>query len=245
MIGSPIWAKNRSISQREKVEGTFRGNEWKVWGGVYATFRVKFSLGQNSNLVFASALGVYEALQTAFESYQGGQQFSYRGLFDDTIFGRHSSFSEEDLTSDLLGFYQAVMIKRGRSPEEALDEVKRLCKVVGLEYGKGSTKFFEAQKDIFQRYTRGHSVYDMRGPGGFLDMHQWGKPRLADIDTGFCPTYCSDSVRQFPPEFQEFIPIAGGTWEWKSGHAEWHVSFGKRHYDPYHEFTVSELNQYR
>lgn len=166
----------------------------------------------------------------------------------------HSSFSEEDITSDLLGFYGAVWETRGPrvngrqlpplSREAVVERIKELCKVVGLHDDPAT--YYQKQRDIYWRYVIGRpvsglpTVFDklLSIPSiGFQDVFEWGRPRLADIDSGWCTKYCSEPDRGFPQEFQEFIPNHGGFWRWVSGYAELHIP---RYM--YHEYTMEELN---
>ncbi|MGI0015654.1 MAG: hypothetical protein ACREBU_19735, partial [Nitrososphaera sp.] len=151
----------------------------------------------------------------------------------------HSSFSEEDLTSDLIGFYRAAWEARsGLSREDGYNRARELCKAVGM-YDDEQTRL-QKQRDIFFRYvSRNSHFYGTRGLGGFKDVHDWGRPRLIDIDSGYCPEYCPDANRRFPSEFQEFIPIRGGTWAWVSGRAELH-GLGRNWY---HEYSIHDLNR--
>jgi hypothetical protein len=176
------------------------------------------------------ALGVYEGFHNFFEGFQAGNGNSLRGVVDAVT---SSSFSEEDLTSDLIGFYRALWqekpgtspFSRGYDAEGSKQAVRKLCKVVGLTDDKETR--IKKQVEIFLRY-------DLPPVNGFQDVHEWGKPRLVDLSseplmpqnipsmfyetTGLCGSrFCTEPNRQFPPELSQVAPIsAGALWRWNS-----------------------------
>jgi len=216
-------------------------------GTVTSIYSVDYNLGQNSYQALAAALGVFEEFETRFERYQGGENLIPRGAGDRVS---HSSFSEEDLTSDLLGFYGAVWETRGfhgtkfsgDDHSDSKKQIRELCKVVGLNDDPAT--YYRKQFDIYLRYVVGRPIYGLPKmysipPIGFQDVFEWGRPRLADIDSGWCPGYCSEPDRGFPQDFQEFIPNHGGFWRWISGNVKLHSLLG---FDQYYEYTMDELN---
>jgi RHS repeat-associated protein len=85
--------------------------------GVNYTYFVKYNLSTSD--LESVGLGIFKEVSERFETSQGGLQ--------DRIM--HSSFSEEDLVSNLIGFYKAV---RGYSN----DDVKKWCKVSTIEFSE-------------------------------------------------------------------------------------------------------------
>lgn len=132
---------------------------------------------------------------------------------------RHSSFSEEDLLSDLIGFHRALMSNRSGTSvlsDEALEfhneytkkYFMRVCGVVGMD--KPQSEFIETQNEIYQEYM---------DSGGFVDIEQWGRPCLGRMSGQFCPNnaripYDLIWLQPEPPR----IPDRGGKWFWSNAY---------------------------
>lgn len=86
--------------------------------GVNITYAVRYNLTETQKE--SIALGIFQKVAFKFENYQGSWPFSWF---------ISSGFSEEDLPSDLIGFYRAV---KGYSESD----IKTYCKTISKEASK-------------------------------------------------------------------------------------------------------------
>ncbi len=133
---------------------------------------VRFQLGISEKE--STALGIFKDVSEEFERSQRG----VLGVQDRIM---HSSFSEEDLVSNLIGFYRAV---KGYSR----NDVERLCKVV-YDVGR-NLRIWDKTGGTQQKNRTWKPVF-----------HELGKD--LDMETG-----CCYGKGQFPKEFDS---INGGS----------------------------------
>ncbi|MBN1887178.1 MAG: FG-GAP repeat protein [Thermoflexales bacterium] len=153
-------------------------------GGEYRLEYVINEGRDNGPLQWSTALGVYKDLAERFEEWQAHWWFA------------ETSFSEEDLPSNLIGFYMAFYETFGifHNPDPSIGEVekafvRRVCEVVDrpMDSGENSRKVFDAYKDSWQQVT------------------DWNSPRLNfDDGCGLCL-----GNRSWPAIFKT-IPAAPG-----------------------------------
>ena len=144
-----------------------------------------------------------EQIEVAFGIFQAVENASEEG-WAQRLSG--SSYSEEDLTSNLLSFYLAV------GGEYTMQNIERWCGYLTMQQ---SIEVY----DWYQEYV------------GFEKVKEWGKPRLAtceEAECGFwlwkepcpqeeCPLneYCPED-RQFPSDkFNIVAEHAGDKWEFE------------------------------
>ena len=118
-----------------------------------------------------------------------------------------SYYSEEDLPSDLIGFYVGYQrnLTNGQLPsQEFYDQVRVLCKGVGRDaVGK------EKSKQVFnQTYANGVNL-----------VTQWRNWRGRNIPLIGCDSKLCQETRTWPQEFssllyQSIAPSINGTWWW-------------------------------
>ena len=163
-------------------------------------------MGRDSTDVWAVSLGVYMSAQNAFERYQSGNHLPLRIPFE--LIG-NSSFSEEDLMSDLIGFYIALDMERGGEPDpqKLKDEIRRICGVVGLDdYARGDLGTYNTKQALIYYET----YYEI----GKVD--KWFSPKLYKPS---CVDDCENEPRKIPEKFLEISPIdphSEGLWNWYS-----------------------------
>jgi len=106
------------------------------------------------------ALGIMIAWENFFEAAQG---YGFYAL-------TQSSFSEEDLVSDLIGFHRGYNEKHGLP--SSLEHFMKKCGVVGYEYYDSSSpeydqdKFLKIQQAVYTEYITEN--------GSFGKFYQWG-----------------------------------------------------------------------
>ena len=143
------------------------------------------------------AVSIFMDANEQFEAQQGG--LSWLPIFGGRL--RSSFFSEEDLTSDIIGFYIASQRFSGSgSSEQIKQQIRGMCEAVGPE--KSSRVFRE-------NYA-----------GGAMAVTKWAHwfPRFLPL-TG-CDT-CNEP-RTWPSEFATLtssraFPQANGLWWWYRG----------------------------
>jgi len=187
-------------------------------GGVEGNIVVKRDLGRDSTAVFEVSLGVYMELENLFEEYQGS---GLRGFADSLIFiGPRSSFSEEDLMSDLIGFYIAAGKVRGGDEADLKRMIREKCDVVGSK-DDPATRLGKQLEAWYSSYSDSQGFSEQ--------VKEWYSPKL------HCVTDCEGKPYGLPAELLEFSPIPhsyGGLWRWHSakgrflGH-EWHYDLAE------------------
>jgi hypothetical protein len=122
----------------------------------------------NRTDVYRVALGIFISRENLFEAHQGGEFFPLRAwMHEFNIF--RSSFAEEDLMSNLIGFYGGLRLVENKWPSTwSQAYYEKLCGVVGLDLKQAGrmSEFIEKQKEIYRQY------------GNFQQVRTWGKPRL-------------------------------------------------------------------
>jgi hypothetical protein len=191
---------------------------------VSADFLVR-GAGVMGKEAYEVALGIYIAWENFWEEAQG---YGFYAL-------SQSSFSEEDLVSDLIGFYIGYGEVTGTDPN-SLDDFKKLCGVIGYRlYHTDRDKYVKLQRAIWTTYEfengpfRKHYEWGCRPPGkltgqitlsyedsAMLDEHHLGMGcttvRLGDL---LC-----EQQDQLPTELLRITPQPPGkNWLWRSG--EW------------------------
>jgi RHS repeat-associated protein len=151
------------------------------------------------------ALGVFKAIQLQVEEVQGNVRIGPVPLPASGTY-----FSEEDLPSDLIGFYKAVWERAG-VPASWSEIISRACKVLNKA----------DSLEVFEAYQNELSQGDM-GEGGFVRWRNW-QGRLADSCTiqGKCGSIAG---RRWPALFstiQEYNAEQGGKWHIESGKTCW------------------------
>ena len=196
----------------------------------------------NPNLTFEDrlsvALGIYQESEERFESFWSsrysrlanvlppiGERPSSWGPIQDRFSDTY--FTEEDLPSDLIGFYRAIDDDL-KSPAPGLweDNKDKLADICG----------FPKEKDRALRWSRRVYSHQMDLGMGWERITEWGKARLV---TDWDPDVCEDtswamivrgSVRytcgvwgytcQWPSRFNRISPErskVGGKWWWAEG----------------------------
>lgn len=162
----------------------------------YAVVRTSQSLPDKDRI----ALGIFMDLSEQFETWQGS---SIPSLFSRRL--RHSSFSEEDLASNLIGFYLALHLTQ---PDGSDDE------------------YNEAEMKEWARLTCGvlgdhESLNIFNEPyAPFMQVRTWENPRLKSscLIDGFC-----GADRSWPSQYSSItpeIPMVNGKWWWWRGEAQ-------------------------
>jgi hypothetical protein len=122
------------------------------------------------------------------------------------IGGRNSasSFSEEDLMSDLIGFYMGLH-QEGDSLGMNRQTIERICDVV--TQGASSSRKKAIQEQILDEYNY-----------PFQKITAWGQPRLDgwDRELDDCPSKTCSQPRRMPAEFSRILPKPPGRpyWYW-------------------------------
>jgi hypothetical protein len=172
-----------------------------IFAGVTGNVLVSMNL-LNPQEEWEVSLGIYISIQNAFETWQGGTpgvvgttRGAWGGLFD------QSSFSEEDLLSNLIGFHRALLTHRtegAMNDEDTKWHFMKLCGVVGVENLDISdindlpSEFKQTHRDIYETYMNS---------GGFDPVRQWGRPclgRLSGLNCPDAPKVPSELVRLHP-----------------------------------------------
>lgn len=114
----PHWTGNRVIQVNSKVGGL---------GGIFLELN-DFAVIPENNLntlsqLSAIAAGIFVEHNMNFETWQD--------MLDPPI--ARTGFSEEDLPSDLIGFYFALQLESGMDYGAALEELDRICKLMKKE----------------------------------------------------------------------------------------------------------------
>ena len=157
---------------------------------VQFSYKVWYGLSQPE--IYEVALAIFMKVSEAFEREQGtySLQTPLGPWRPETLFG--SSFSEEDLVSDLLGFYRAA---HGYS----VADIKRLCRVFNPEGSKWAwDKLTATGWKPGKNYTWQPILYDIPEtpiPGNVPPSSGSG-------------TCCQNS--SFPSEFQQIQPATEG-----------------------------------
>jgi hypothetical protein len=151
------------------------------------------------------------AWENFFEAAQG------YGLYAVT----QSSFSEEDLVSDLIGFHRGY--NKVHNQPDSLKYFMEKCEVVGYEYYDSSNpkhdmeRFVAIQQAIYDEYVVEN--------GAFSNFYQWGV-RPPNRWSGSIPTdenncsdlKCDEQQEHLPSELLRVTPQPPGeNWFWVSG----------------------------
>jgi len=181
----------------------------------------------DNNIMFFNDLAVVDSSNPLLESPAGRLSLAISFFMDlneqtETIQGNYgvswSSYSEEDLASDMLGFYMGYLrYTNGLSPTQARQRIEQMCEVFDVPT---SVKVFD-------------HVY--KGTQGF--MHGWKVwyPRLIDLSpiASACPNCVSQvHTRRFPQVLTSFtfLRIPRGykaQWWW----FEWDALYSQDRYD--------------
>ena len=226
--GSLVYRAVETIQNKESKYSTFfLGPEFGAGGeiidGLYGRLGIDGMILINSNLTrqeqLAVALGIFISVQNLVEAGQAGQAGTssfYPGGGPASIVAAQnpaSSFSEEDLMSNLIGFYMGLH-QEGDSLGMSRQEIEQKCDV--LDRGGSSTRRAEINEQILEEYD------------SFKQVKDWGRPRL-DGWNGFieergCPTLACKQPRRIPAEFLRITPTAPtqipvgeqitGQWTW-------------------------------
>jgi hypothetical protein len=155
------------------------------------------------------ALGIFMALSDKFENFQ------------DVPFFNESAFAEEDLASDLIGFYVAVQLTRpdGSDVQITAEQEKALvhrpCGIpvyLDLDTDPSSSSFQVTQQSVIQ-----WSLDVFNEPyGQFEKVHTWERPRL--MSSCLIDTRCG-LARSWPAEYRAIRPegpaVNGKWWEYR------------------------------
>jgi RHS repeat-associated protein len=182
-----------------------------VGAGVMGNVEVSRNL-YTSQQQWEVSLGILVSLQNAFEVWQGGPSGVSLGL-PRRIASRlndQSSFSEEDLLSDLIGFHRALLThKSNKAEDERATKLHFItaCRVIDGELlnrsnlDKPPSEFIKTQQDIYDEYM---------SLGGFVPVRHWGRPCLGRLSGSRCP-----DNPQIPPELVSLNPEPPGKkWHW-------------------------------
>jgi hypothetical protein len=203
--------KDAGISRFATVSGI---NIHDPTGGVKGTIRVETTLGENSGAVYAVSLGVYMSIENAFERYQGGNPLGLASI-PNAIW--RSSFSEEDLMSDLIAFYIAAGLERREGSAQTLkDEIRRICGVVGLDdYWRGDFGTYNVKQAMIYYATEWE----------FGKVTSWFSPKLYSssilASDPYCVDDCNNEPQKIPPKFLQISPESPNenSWYWESVYA--------------------------
>ena len=155
--------------------------------------------------MYEVTLGIMIAWENFFEASQG------YGFYAAT----QSSFSAEDLVSDLIGFHRGYNQVRGQP--SSLEYFMDKCEVVGYDeyYYTDRERFVAIQQAIYDEYVAEN--------GSFRKFYKWGV-RPPGRWNGSLPTddcralKCDEQQEQLPPELLRVTPQPPGkNWFWVSG----------------------------
>jgi RHS repeat-associated protein len=214
-------------------------NDPRGGGGVAGYINVNSSkLRQFPSALYGVSLGVYIEVNNLFENYQGGNAPGVVGPLRWAVMAfkqgplENSSFSQEDLMSDLIGFYIAVEMDRNgdAARRDAKENIREACGVVGRELGTGDPIYQQKQAAIYEKSL-------IRGGHYFEQVDEWFHPWL------YCGLDDCGSLPRLPNLFLEITPIPhsnGGFWNWNRAYA-WiklpHLS------TQYGQYDTTELNR--
>jgi len=161
---------------------------------------------QTSSGRVALAISFYMDMNEQFEGTQGWvAPWSY--------------FSEEDLPSDLLGFYMGYWrYNSGSNGDEARNHIRQMCQAFS------ASQSLEVYNKLYTRVSPGNSKFPPVSQTLF--MHGWTSwyPRLVDLSpiASSCPECASQNhTRRFPAvltslTMMQISPRFGGDWWWFS-----------------------------
>ena len=206
----------------------------------FASFRVRREgvMGRRSRNEVA--LGIFIAWENFFEQ---------EGQGADPLAGPISTFSEEDLVSDLIGFHVGRrQVDYGEDENIAFEHFMDACDVVGYDYYKAGKRGNRASKEVFKSIQA--TIYSEylreNGSNPFGKHHLWGcrpsrrwsgevsvtqgssiesnpniSPLLSDL---YCCSYtfsCDKQQEHLPAELISVTPqFPGRNWIWESGRLE-------------------------
>jgi hypothetical protein len=192
--------------------------------------------GQNA---YEVALGIMIAWENFWEEAQGYDFYAYT----------KSSFSEEDLVSDLIGFHMGYGQVRNEEPD-SFEDFMELCEVVGYEYYDPTNSKYDL--DTFKRIQLEIWGEYMAENGLFRKYQQWGcrppgrwsgsvdVPNPSIAYWGCNTLKCDERQEQFPSELRRVTPQPPGkNWEWNFG--VWEVAEGFERRTIW--FDADELNR--
>lgn len=123
---------------------------------------------------------------------------NWRENFQCVAFWNGSCYSEEDLSSDLIGFYLAVNnFSNPKTDDETWNWLSQVC---NFPANREDAK--EWSLKVFKEYNN--------DPGFEQGWNEWGSPRL-ECNGDFC----GDQNGSWPSEFQEIspeLPSRDGSW---------------------------------
>jgi hypothetical protein len=196
MIAPTVFGQAQLNSTTELIDISAVAFRQSIYQGV-VTLWISKEPDLPTDELIGVALGIFKISQWAAEELQGDVPF----------FGMGSYFSEEDLPSNLIGFYRAVWEKTFLGPAIGIMSTIAQCEVLGKE---DSLAVLDAYYDELP-------AGDM-GEGGFVRWREW-EGRLADSCT--IEAKCGDIAdRHWPSVFstiEEIWPEPGGVWEIVAG----------------------------
>ena len=151
------------------------------------------------------ALGIFIAYENFFEASQGLPIFSLS----------QSSFSEEDLVSDLIGFHIGYGALTNAEPKTRKDFMK-ICEVVGREYFKQDrAKFVDIHQKIAEEYKEENGGWGTHNEWGTRPPGRWnGSIELEES----CDSLRCGNQDQLPSELLRITPNPPGDgWIWYQG----------------------------
>jgi RHS repeat-associated protein len=247
--------------------------EWVPVGGTYTQFGQDVVLSYHASASFVVrgngvmtendanevALGIHIAWESFFEGEGQGSHF---------IIGPVSTFSEEDLVSDLIGFHRGLkQLDEGMSEDDSLKYFMRLCDVVGYGYYESDRATFrDIQQQIAWEYLaengtfRKHDQWGCRPPGRWSgEIAVYVGPQF-DTERVIPPIYPDQSVcsysfscdkqhEQFPSELQTAVTpqSPGENWSWDVGLVSREVleyRWSPYGYSPYIEYVTDTFHDY-
>lgn len=187
--------------------------------------------------IYRVALGIFVSAENLFEAHQGGEFIAPRAWVAE--FRTHpSTFSEEDLMSNLIGFHRGLMARRGVGEDQSEKEIEKMCGVVGLELKESGRmeQFVEKQQQIYDQYPT------------FQKVFEWGNPRLGawqgSIEVNCMTVDCKkpkvpSGLLWLEPEPPFPYQSTKPTWTWISATAHFAVPFMRQSVD----VPAGKLNQ--
>jgi len=234
-------------------ESRVSGGNSPLARGIYGGFMVR-KAGLGGQSAYEVALGIMIAWENFFEAAQGHDFYA----------ATQSSFSEEDLVSDLIGFHIGYGEVTGTEPN-SFEDFMKLCEVVGYEYyNVDRATFVEIQSTIWTEYMlengmfRKHYQWGCRPPGRWsgeiavnvgprFDSDRVVPPLDPTRGTGCYSFSCGKQQEQLPSELLRVTPQSPGrNWEWNFG--VWDVRELRFGVIPYFErrviwFDTGQLNR--
>ncbi|MBN8618824.1 MAG: hypothetical protein J0L63_07950 [Anaerolineae bacterium] len=203
----------------QEVTDTSAINRWLESGesnlfGKFATFPQdtfnRLSISDLAISIFMDANEQFEELQlAATNDFPGGLDINIPGLGNPREVLVSSYFSEEDLVSNLLGFYIALERWKNKasflSTEQMKERVKELCHVLSIN----------DSKQVFQQAYQNGALAER-------NWRQW-HPRLRTLESN-CGNKCPVN-RSFPSEIDQVkmgrvLPNEQGSWWWIDNYEE-------------------------